>query len=82
MPILATITLILGIISLVLVIICCIVSIFWKDSYPVVGTLMIGDDMEDGPYLFLDLDQNIDILRKEDKVIVRVSILCPRKKQG
>lgn len=82
MPVLATITLILGIISLVLVIICCIVSIFRKDDYPVVGTLMIGDDMEDGPYLFLDLDQSIDTIRKEDKVIVRVSLLCPRKKQG
>ena len=82
MSVLATITLILGIISLVIVIICCIVSIFHKDYYPVVGTLMIGDDIEDGPYLFLDLDQSIDVLRKEDKVIVNVSLLCPRKKQG
>lgn len=82
MPVLATIILILGIISLVLVIICCIVSIFRKDSCPVVGTLRIVDDIEDGQYLFLDPDQSIDVLRKEDKVIVRVSLLCPRKKQG
>lgn len=82
MPVLRIITIILGMASLVLVIIRCIVSFFRKDDYPVIGTLRIGDDIEDGPYLFLDLDQSIDVLRKEDKVIVRVSLLCPRKKQG
>lgn len=82
MSVLAMVTLILGIIGLILVIINCIVHLFRKDEYPVVGTLRIGDDIEDGPYLFLDLDQSIDILRKEDKVVVRVSLLCPRKKQG
>lgn len=82
MPILTMLILILGVVGLILVIINCIVHLFRRDEYPVVGTLRIGDDIEDGPYLFLDLDQSIDILRKEDKVIVKVSLLCPRKKQG
>lgn len=82
MQILTMITLILGLVGLILIIINCLVNLFRKDEYPVVGTLRIGDDIEDGPYLFLDLDQSIDILRKEDKVIVNVSLLCPRKKQG
>lgn len=80
MQILTMLILILGLVGLILVIINCIVNLFKKDEYPVVGTLRIGDDIEDGPYLFLD--QSIDILRKEDKVIVNVSLLCPRKKQG
>ena len=82
MQILIMLTLILGLVGLILIIINCIVHLFQKDEYPVVGTLRIGDDIEDGPYLFLDLDQSIDILRKEDKVIVNVSLLRPRKKQG
>ena len=82
MPILTMLILIIGIIGLILVIINSIVHLFRKDEYPVVGTLRIGDDIEDGPYLFLDLDQSIDILRKEDKVIVKVSLLCSQKKQG
>lgn len=82
MPILTMLILIIGVIGLILVIINSIVHLFRKDEYPVVGTLRIGDDIEDGPYLFLDLDQSIDILRKEDKVIVKVSLLCSQKKQG